>query len=128
MYIASYYTHFICVLLSGSFFLVRGYWMLTDNPLLQIKPVRILPHVIDSLLLLAAIALMLQTSQYPFAEAWLTVKLVLLLAYIGLGVFALRRGKTKAQRTVFLVAALGTFAFMYSVAITRSPLGVLAMF
>ena len=37
-YLASYYAHVICVALSISFFTVRGYWMLTDNPLLDTCP------------------------------------------------------------------------------------------
>ena len=127
MYVAAYHLHYTCVVLSGSFFLLRGIWMLTESALLEHKLVRILPHVIDTVLLCAAIALMVATSQYPFMVGWVTVKLILLFAYIGLGVFALRRGKTKAQRTAFFVAALAVFGFMYTVAITKSPLGVFAM-
>ena len=125
-YLASYYAHVICVALSISFFTVRGYWMLTDNALLDHRMVRISPHVIDTLLLSGAIGLMVTTRQYPGPVDWLTVKVVLLLLYIVLGMFALRRGKTKAQRTMFLALAIATFAFMVSVALARHPLGLFA--
>ena len=65
------------------------------------------------------------SSQYPFTSAWLTAKVVGLLIYIGCGTMALKRGHSKAQRAIFLVAALTAFAYIVSVALTRSPLGFL---
>ena len=102
--------------------------MINESAMLQAKWVRISPHVIDTVLLLAAIGLMVVTSQYPGGADWLTVKIVALLAYIGLGVFALKRGKTKQIRILFFVAALVTFGFMVSVAFTRSPMGFMSVF
>jgi uncharacterized membrane protein SirB2 len=40
---------------------------------------------------------------------------------------ALRRGRTKRQRTVAWIAALVTFGYIVSVALTRDPLGFLAL-
>lgn len=127
-YIFFYYLHIITVCVSGTFFVVRGIWMMQDSALLQIKPVRILPHVIDTLLLLAAFGLMFITSHYPGASHWLTVKVVFLIAYILLGVMALRAGKTKSARIGYFFAAVAAFGFMVSVALTREPMGVFALF
>ena len=80
-----------------------------------------MPHVIDSVLLAAAIGLMMVTGQYPFAQGWLTVKVLALLGYIILGSIALKRGRNLRVRTIALVAALATFAYMVGVALTRSP-------
>lgn len=126
-YLFFYYLHIVTICASGALFLLRGLWMMQNSPLLQTKPVKILPHINDSFLLIAAIALMVITDQYPGANHWLTVKVVLLIAYIILGVMALRAGKTKSQRIAFFVAAIATFAFMVSVALTRNPLGVFAL-
>lgn len=115
--------HISSVAISGAFFLLRGIWMMQESGLLQAKLVRISPHIIDTVLLVSAIALAVMSQQYPIAESWLTVKVVLLFAYIGLGVFALRRGKTLSQRIVFFALALLTFAYMVSVALTRNPAG-----
>jgi uncharacterized membrane protein SirB2 len=79
--------------------------------------------VIDSLLLAAAIALTTIIHQYPFVQAWLTVKVVLLVVYIVLGVFALRRGRTRAIRAGFFAAAMIVFLFIVSVARAHDPLG-----
>jgi uncharacterized membrane protein SirB2 len=122
-YMVLFYLHVATVIFSGSFFLLRGIWMLMESDLLTTKPVKIVPHINDTLLLGAAIGLSVMSRQYPFAEHWLTVKLIALIAYIGLGVFALRGG-SKTVRMACFVAALLTFAFMVSVAVTRSPLGI----
>jgi uncharacterized membrane protein SirB2 len=125
-YLVAYYTHIIAVCLSGSFFLLRGIWMLQESGLLQKKFVRVAPHIIDTVLLLAAIVLVVLTEQYPITHPWITVKLLALVAYIGLGVFALRRGKTKTARVIYLIAAIATFGFMVSVALSRNALGLLS--
>jgi uncharacterized membrane protein SirB2 len=53
---------------------------------------------------------------------WLTAKVVALVAYIVLGAVALKYGRTKAVRSVALVAAILTFAYIVAVAVTRNPL------
>lgn len=113
--------HLIAVTTSGLFFLLRGIWMLQDSRLLATKPVRILPHIVDTVLLLSAFTLAYLIGSYPFADAWLTAKLLALVAYIGLGVVALKRGKTKTIRSVAFVAALLTFVYIVGVAFSRDP-------
>lgn len=119
--------HLSSVVLSGTGFLLRGLWMLLDSPMLQRRWVRIAPHLIDTLLLGSAIAMAVLSGQYPFAQSWLTAKVVGLLIYIGCGTVALKRGRTKAQRAAFFVIALLTFAWIVSVALTRNPLGAFAL-
>ena len=97
--------------------------MFAGSGMLQRKFVRIAPHVIDTLLLVAAIVLTIMIGQYPFVNGWLTVKLLALFAYIGLGLVALRLGKTMAVRAVAFVAAILVFAFIVSVAMTHNPMG-----
>ena len=81
----------------------------------------------DSLLLLCAIVLCVMSQQYPFEQSWLTVKVVALVAYIVLGVVALKRGKTKMIRAVAFAAALVAFVFTMSVARTHNPMGFLSL-
>jgi|TARA_B110000116_G_scaffold52061_1_gene43602 uncharacterized membrane protein SirB2 len=100
--------------------------MIQESTLLEKKIVRIAPHVIDTVLLISAAVLVALTQQYPGIDAWLTVKVLALIAYIGLGVFAFRRGKTKTARVSYLAAAIAAFGFMVSVSLTRSPLGFLS--
>lgn len=85
--------------------------------------VRVAPHLVDALLLASAIALAVQQRQYPFVDAWLTAKVMGLMVYIGLGLAALRFGRSRLLRAAAWAAALAVFAWIVSVAITRSPLG-----
>lgn len=120
-YLALKHLHVTCALLSGSFFALRGIWMLRDSARLQQRWVRIAPHIIDTLLLGSALIMVFWSQQYPFVQPWLTAKVLALLAYIGIGTVALKRGRTKRVRAAAFVAALATFAYIVSVALTRQP-------
>ncbi|MDX9884433.1 SirB2 family protein [Thauera sp.] len=125
MYYAIKNLHVTCVVLSATGFLVRGLWMVTGNPLLQHKLTRVFPHIVDSLLLLSAIALAVMIEQYPFSAAWVTAKVFGLLAYILLGTVALKRGRTMSVRVAAFIAALLVYAWIVSVAITKNLAGFL---
>ena len=118
--------HVGSAMLSISGFVLRGVWMQQDSPLLRAHVTRVLPHVVDTVLLLSAIALALRIAQYPFVHAWLTAKVLALLAYIVLGSFALKRGRTRRARNIAFAAALGVFLYIVAVAIARSPAAGLA--
>lgn len=126
-YVLLKHIHVTCVVLSGGGFFVRGVWMLNGSPMLDRRWVRIVPHVVDTVLLASAIALAVSIRQYPFVEDWLTAKLAGLLAYIGLGMFALRRGRSKRLRCGFWLAALAAFGYIVAVALTRQVVGPLAL-
>lgn len=125
-YLLLKHLHVTFVVVSITGFFLRGIWMLTDSPLLNRLWVRVVPHVNDTLLLSAAIGLSIVQQQYPFVHAWVTAKVIGLLAYIGFGMFALRRGHSKAVRAGFWLASLASFAYIVSVALTKNPLGFLA--
>ena len=125
-YLLLKHLHVTFVTISIVGFALRGIWMLTDSPLLNRLWVRVIPHVNDTLLLAAASGLSIVLQQYPFVHGWVTAKVIGLLAYIGFGMFALRRGRSKAVRTGFWLAALASFAYIVSVALTKDPRGFLA--
>lgn len=118
-YLAVKYLHMTCAVLSGSFFLLRGFWMLLDSPLLQRRWVKTLPHGVDTLLLGSALVLVVWSGQYPFVQSWLTAKVLALVVYIVLGTIALKRGKTRGVRAFALLAALAVFAYILAVALTK---------
>jgi len=118
--------HVACVILSLSGFAARGALMLFGSPLLNARWVRVAPHVVDTALLASAAWLAWSLQQYPFVHGWLTAKILGLLAYIGFGMVALRRGRTQRTRAVFFVLALAAAAYVVWVALTRDPAGPLA--
>jgi uncharacterized membrane protein SirB2 len=111
--------HIATVHVTLALFLLRGFWMLTESPRLTARWVGVVPHVNDTLLLAAAIAMLVAGGLNPLEQPWLLAKIVGLLAYIGLGTVALKRGRTRAQRINALIAALGIFAYIVAVAITK---------
>src|SRR5512147_2460719 len=118
------FVHVLCVVLSGSLFAVRGGMMLAGSRFTNHALLRYAAVAIDTTLLTAALMLVSILHQYPFVQAWLTVKVVLLIVYIELGVFALRRGRTRRVRAACFAAAIAVFLFMISVAWTHNPRGV----
>lgn len=111
--------------LSIALFVARGAWLLSAPQRVQPPWMRIPPHVVDTVLLLSA--LWLAAQQAPGSpHAWLAAKIVALVAYVVLGTLALRGGRTRGARIAAFAAALATFGYIVTVALTRSPLGFLA--
>jgi uncharacterized membrane protein SirB2 len=85
---------------------------------------RYLSYAIDTVLLTAALMLMTIVQQYPFVHAWLTVKVLLVIVYIALGIFAFRKGRRSAVRMGCWIAALLLYAYIFSVARAHDALGL----
>jgi uncharacterized membrane protein SirB2 len=116
--------HIAAVLASGSLFLLRALACnLFRSGWPMAAPVRYLSYAIDTILLLAAITLTTIIGQYPFVNGWLTVKALLLVAYIALGLRAFRAPR-RAHRIGYTVAASTLFLFIISVARAHDPLGI----
>lgn len=122
IYLALKHLHVSCVVLSGLGFCLRGWWMLGESPWLGHRLAKVLPHVVDTLLLGSALSMAWLSGQYPFSQGWLTAKFFGLLAYIVFGTMALKRGKTRRIRAIFLGLALLAYAYIVSVALSRNPL------
>lgn len=119
--------HIGAVMLSGTLFLIRviGHNLLSAKwPMAS--PLRYAVWTVDTVLLTAALMLMTIIQQFPFVDAWLTMKLVLLVAYIVIGWWAFRAARKKVRITCS-VTAIMTFVFIITVARTHNPLGVLSM-
>jgi uncharacterized membrane protein SirB2 len=111
--------HVATVVVSYCLFLVRGAWMLADSPMLAKRWVRVVPHVNDTILLIAGIWLTTIIRQYPGTSAWLTAKVAGLIVYILIGTVAIRRGPTKPIRAAAWVAAQLVFFYIVAVALTH---------
>lgn len=114
--------HIGTVYITFGLFLTRGIWMLLDSPRLQDRWAKVLPHLNDTLLLTAAIAMVFVGDLGLSDNPWLIAKILGLLAYIGLGTMALKRGKTKARRAGYFIAALAAFGYIIAVAVTKQVL------
>lgn len=115
--------HIITVTVSILLFVGRGSWIYILKTPLTAKWTKILPHVNDTVLLLTGIAMAVQLQQYPFVHQWLTIKLGCLLAYILLGMVAMKWQLNKPAGIMAWILAICVFAYMVSVALTKSSSG-----
>ena len=113
--------HVTAAVLSISGYFLRGMLMLFESPLLRARVLRVVPHIVDTILLVSAIALAVQIHQYPLVHGWLTAKVLALVAYIVVGAVGLHYGRTKRIRALAFGAALLIFAYIVGVALTRQP-------
>lgn len=114
--------HVSCAGISFVLFFLRGIWSFRNSPILNQRWLKIVPHIVDTLLLASALALAFTIQQYPFVDAWLTAKFFGLVLYIVLGSIALKHGRSKAMRISAWFAALAIFAYIVLVASTHDPL------
>lgn len=128
MYLLLKIVHVTCAVATISGFLLRVYWMLVGSHLLQHKVTKIAPHIIDTLFLLAGIAMLFVLSMNPFTEGWLLAKFGGLIVYVLLGTIAIKRGPTLQIRIIAAVGAISVFAYIGGVALTRSTASWLAFF
>ena len=120
------WVHVAAVITSGALFTLRGAAQLAGARWTMAAPLRYLSYTIDTVLLTAALMLATMLHQYPFVHGWLTVKVLLLVVYVVLGSFALKRGHSRAIRAVCFVAALAVYLFIVSVARAHDPWGLFA--
>ena len=118
--------HMTVALLSGTLFAVRGGFALAGARWPQALPAKWLSYAIDTCLLTAALMLLTILPWAMFANGWLLAKIALLVAYVVLGVFAMRPARDRRTRAACYVTALFVFASIYGIARAHHPLGWLA--
>ncbi len=119
--------HVAAVLLSGTLFLLRGVLVQAGGSRWAMSGfARYASYGIDTVLLIAALMLVTILPGAMFTNHWLTLKLVLLCAYVVLGSFALKRASSSRARALCLVAALAIYATMLGIARAHHPLGWLS--
>ncbi|MCL6269317.1 SirB2 family protein [Sansalvadorimonas sp. 2012CJ34-2] len=121
IYFALKHLHTAFAATSMVLFFIRWLIALINPRWLRYSVFRVVPHVIDTLLLLAAIGLCVFLSQYPFVHSWLTAKVVALVAYIVIGYTAVKGGKTFSQKFVAGMLALLIAGYIVGVAIYHNP-------
>ena len=113
--------HISSVIVSYALFFLRGIWLMQDSKNLHQRWLKILPHVVDTVLLSSAVALAIIIQQNPMEHAWLSAKVGSLLLYIALGMVAIRFGRTRRIRIIAWVSAQCVFIYIVLVALTKSP-------
>lgn len=125
-YLQIKHAHIAFALASGGLFALRGLLSLAGaRRFARALPLRVASWAIDTALLTAALMLLAALQLNPFTTPWLAVKLVALVAYVGLGHAAMRRTGHRGRQALLLGAALLAFVFIWSVARAHHPFGFL---
>lgn len=121
MYMAMKHIHLLSIVMSVLLLSLRYVLMMMDSPIREKKLLKVLPHIVDTILLLSGITLVFITGFVPFTAAapWMTQKITCVLVYIALGFVALRLGKNKLIRSVAFFGALGWLYWAAHLAMTK---------
>ena len=112
--------HLLFVVLTISSFVTRLLLAEFKPAILQNKALKILPHIIDTVLLLSGLALVFQGNWLDGDFGWIISKIVLLVAYVGLGVVAMHSSGIK--RWIAFAGAIAAFITIGMIAVTKHGL------
>jgi uncharacterized membrane protein SirB2 len=122
VYLTLKHIHMAFVALSLLVFMVRGIWLFMDSSMLGRRWAKIVPHIVNAILLASGIALAAYLNMSPGDQPWLMAKIVGLIFYVGLGVAAFRAPSPIGSKLLW-VSALVAFFFVVSVAVRKTPFG-----
>ena len=118
--------HLASIALSVSLFVLRYGWRECHSARAHARWTRVVPPIVDTVLLLSGVGLIAKTHILPFTEqgTWLTEKLFGVIIYIVLGFIALdyRRARSQQARLVAFPLALVVLYIIIKLATTKIPL------
>jgi uncharacterized membrane protein SirB2 len=109
--------HMLFVALVAFSFIGRVYLAQYKPALLANKWIKITPHVVATLLLLTGVGLVFQGNWLAGDYAWIVVKLILMIVFIGLGILAMKTEGEK--RWYFFGGALFCLVYIIKIAFTK---------
>ncbi|MEN8771160.1 MAG: SirB2 family protein [Glaciecola sp.] len=114
--------HLTAIALSLLFLILQVATHLMDSKMKEAKWLKVLPHIINTVLIITAIGLCVTLAQYPFVHDWVTSKLIGLVAYVLLAVVAVKWARTNAMRVFALIGAVAWLGLTGKIAITKTAL------
>jgi len=114
--------HMTIAIISVALLTLRFIWLLLGSNKLQQKWVKILPHIVDTILLALGIALAIQLSINPFEQYWFAEKLLAVIAYILTGYYTLKIARNRMMQIIGYLGAIGWVMLIVRLAITKTPL------
>lgn len=111
--------HMTCAALSFLLFVLRGWSRFHGGSLHRARWARIAPHLVDTVLLAAAVAMAIQVFAVPAMRLFVLVKVAGALVYILLGMAAFRWLRTPGAQRGAWRAALAVFVALAAFAILK---------
>ncbi|MGP4844364.1 SirB2 family protein [Marinobacter sp. 1Y8] len=114
--------HVSAALLAACLFALRLGLDAAGNPGWRTTALKWLPHLNDTVLLAAALGLLLVSGWSPLVNYWLTAKIVFLVGYIVAGRIAMSAERPPRARIIAASAAAFQLALIFTLAITKPAL------
>ncbi|WP_372766205.1 SirB2 family protein [Pseudoalteromonas sp.] len=112
-YTALKHTHILLALISVVLFYTRAFARIKQLQLAKNKLLFISSHSVDTLLLVSAVALAMTLGMSPHNQPWLLEKIILVVAFITVGILMSRQKHIKGQLSLLLLATTVIFAIFY---------------
>ena len=106
-FILAKHIHVWCVVITYALFITRILWKSSNSSRLQNRWVKIAPHAIDTTLLITGVIMAAFLKLDIFTINWFSIKMMLLVSYIIIGIIAMRSTALRMPLT-----ALATTAFL----------------
>ncbi len=113
--------HVSTVSFTGLYFVIRGLSQFNHSQWFKKRWARRLSQYNDTMLLFSGFSMAAIIGQYPFVNSWLTIKFLLMLAYIILGMLAFYWLHRRRQKLLAWFAALLVYGYIVGVAINKNP-------
>ena len=110
--------HLVFILLSLISFVGRVILSEINPILLKRKVFNITPHIINTLLIGSGFALVIQGDWLSAEYGWIVAKLLVLIGYIGLGMFVMKNQGT--AKWLAFIAAMACIVYIGIVAVTKN--------
>jgi len=114
--------HMTIAIISVALFTLRFIWLLLGSNKLQQKWVKILPHIVDTILFALGITLAIKLSINPLEQYWFAEKLLAVFAYIFTGYYTLKLARNRMMQIIGYLGAIGWVMLIVRLAITKTPL------
>lgn len=115
--------HMTAAYLTITLFALRLLLDIVGRPGWRETPLRWIPHANDTVLLVAAIALLFVAGYASSMPGWLIAKIVLLVGYIVAGVFAIKPKFSTPVRVIAAILALVQVSAIFHLAMAKPLLG-----
>lgn len=117
--------HVLMAVLSVLFLILRFAYGIRDTGHLNKRWLKVIPHIIDGLLVLSIIGMLVSVGVSVFPSAWLSEKFTMFILYIVfsvLMVLSLRGRLSAGLRIPAFVLALLSWLWLIKVAVTKMPM------
>lgn len=113
--------HIVAAILTSVGFAARALLSINKPIYLSYKSIKVLPHIIDTILLASGATMVFLAKLYPTSHSWLAIKLILVCLYIAGGFYVLKRAESTYQKLIGFVFCLLVLGYIVGFAYFKTP-------